>query len=689
MTRRPKLSVVIPTFNRPEYLCSTVRQVLEQRFTDCEVCVLDQSPPAVAEAQAARFATEFPDPRLRYYWLEAKGTPNAKNEGIARAAGEIVLFIDDDVILLSPDFLGAHVSCYAAPWVGGVGGRVVERRILPNARRTMSRVTWGGRTEENLLGQSPCTLESVKGANMSFRAEVFDHIGGFDRRYTGTALLEEADLASRVRAAGWKLFFEPRAELLHLSVPIGGVRAGSAQKAEWFRYRSTAYYITKNRGRLALIPFAATFGMIAGSRAVRWRSLSALSDLACAAREGVRAARLGPDDAIPQCICPDRTPPSGPNRCPCRSRNTNLTEVVKPDQGHIGADRRASQEDSVHQPGYSVQRETPALTVIIPTRNRPQYALNTVRQVLEQSFRNFELFVVDQSDQSVAQDLQAGLALLNDGRVRYMHLPISGSANARNEGIARARGRIALFLDDDVILLGKNFMASHMQALAHPRVGGVTGRVVERLNRPNARRTIAQVSISGRNLDNMLGTEPVPIRGLKGGNMSLKTEIFHRIGGLDRNFAGTGLLEEADFATRIRAAGWKLMFEPQAELLHLSVPAGGNRVDSDLQREWWRFRATAYYIRKHRGILGLPSFLLTFTLIGLRRAWDQRAPGALVYLASGIRAGLLAYRNGPDERLPCCSAKNGAASGQPWDGEAEPVREPILPAEAGRRGSVP
>jgi GT2 family glycosyltransferase len=127
----------------------------------------------------------------------------------------------------------------------------------------------------------------------------FKEVGGFDRRYTGTALLEETDLASRVTAAGWTLVFEPRAELLHLSAPTGGVRVGDAQQTEWFRFRSTAYYIAKNRGGLELLPFAATFGMIAGSRALRWWSPGALLALARAAREGVRTARCGPDDAIP------------------------------------------------------------------------------------------------------------------------------------------------------------------------------------------------------------------------------------------------------------------------------------------------------------------------------------------------------------------------------------------------------
>ena len=328
----------------------------------------------------------------------------------------------------------------------------------------------------------------------------------------------------------------------------------------------------------------------------------------------------------------------------------------------------------------------PAVTIILPTLNRPQYACDTVHQVLRQSFPDFELLVVDQSARPAAQALQSHLAMLDDARVRYVHLPVRGVANARNEGVARSRGRVILFLDDDVILLSADFIAKHLRALSDPLVGGVTGRTIERLNRPNARRTVARVSIGGRTLDNMFGTKAVPVHGLKGGNMSLKAEIFDRIGGFDRNFSGTGLLEEADFSTRVRAVGWTLMFEPEAELFHFSASAGGNRVESELQREWWRFRATAYYIRKHRGPAGLLPFLLTFTFIALRCAWRERAPNALAYLAGGIKAGLLAYRNGPDERLPCCPADDAAASSLPYS--IRSVGGRASPAETGQADSV-
>ena len=292
------------------------------------------------------------------------------------------------------------------------------------------------------------------------------------------------------------------------------------------------------------------------------------------------------------------------------------------------------------------------VSVIIPTFNRATYVISVVRQLLEQSFQDFEVIVVDQSVQDAAQKLQSGLAELADPRIRYVHLNTPGSANARNEGISRSAGSLVLFLDDDVILLGRDFLNAHVDRFSDPRVGAVAGRIIERVNKRNTTRTRASVSLGGRTLDNMSGTRRVAVRGLKGGNTSFRAGLFEQIGGFDRNYTGTALLEDADFSEQVRAAGWDLVFEPTAELVHLSAPAGGNRVTSAQEREWWRFRCTAYYIRKHRGRAGLVPFAATFGLIGLKRAIQWRDPGLVRYLMTAVRAGLRAHRAGADQTLP-------------------------------------
>jgi GT2 family glycosyltransferase len=294
----PELSVVIPTLNRGRLLHDTVRQVLAQAFRDLELWIVDQSD---AEGRAAneRFVAEVADARLRYLHLAVKGLPNARNEGIVRAQGRVVLFLDDDVILLDEGFLDAHLACFADPAVGGVTGRIVERSVRPNARNTASHISPGGRTITNLWGTEPRAIESLKGANMSYRAEVFARVGGFDRNYTGTALLEDTDFSMRVAAAGWTLRYEPRAELVHLSATTGGVRVEDALRYEYWRFRSTAYFVLKHRGPARFPRFLATFGAIGAVRTARWRSPAIPVRLARAVAEGVAAWRAGPDEALP------------------------------------------------------------------------------------------------------------------------------------------------------------------------------------------------------------------------------------------------------------------------------------------------------------------------------------------------------------------------------------------------------
>jgi len=294
----PTLSVIIPTLNRGRLFHDTVRQVLTQRFPSFDLWLIDQSDPDQRAANEG-LVTTLNDPRVHYLHLDVKGLPNARNEGLARAKGHIVLFLDDDVILLDDGFLDAHVRAYADPTIGGVTGRIVERSVRPNAKDTAAHISPGGRTITNMWGTERRTIESCKGANMSYRRAAIDQIGGFDRRYTGTALLEDTDFSYRIRAAGWALLYDPACELVHLSAPSGGVRVADALRGETWRFRNTAYFVLKHRGRRAFPRFLSTFGAIAAARAARWRDPSTLASLSAAVRAGVADWKLGPDETIP------------------------------------------------------------------------------------------------------------------------------------------------------------------------------------------------------------------------------------------------------------------------------------------------------------------------------------------------------------------------------------------------------
>lgn len=293
----PELSVVIPTLNRGGLFHDSARQVLRQACGDFDFWVIDQSDPVERAANEAVVA-ELGDTRLRYVHVSTKGLPHARNEALSRIDCRIVLFLDDDVILMHDDFLATHVSMFQDARVGGVTGRIVERSVRPNVDYVAAHLSPGGRTLTNLWGNEPGELLGLKGANMSYRMEAVRQVGGFDRQYTGTALLEDTDYSWRIHRAGWSLRYEPRAELIHLSATTGGVRVEDALRGERWRFRSTAYFVAKHRGKAGLARFWVTFGAIAARRALEWHDPTAVRKLLAAASEGVQAHALGADEAV-------------------------------------------------------------------------------------------------------------------------------------------------------------------------------------------------------------------------------------------------------------------------------------------------------------------------------------------------------------------------------------------------------
>jgi glycosyltransferase involved in cell wall biosynthesis len=92
MTGGPRVTVVIPTFNRAALLVEAVDSVLRQSYPDFEVVVCDDGS---TDDTAARVRTL--GPRVRYMELPHAGRPGApRNRGIEAARGELVAFLDDD-----------------------------------------------------------------------------------------------------------------------------------------------------------------------------------------------------------------------------------------------------------------------------------------------------------------------------------------------------------------------------------------------------------------------------------------------------------------------------------------------------------------------------------------------------------------------------------------------------------------
>jgi len=106
-----KVTVVIPTFNRPEYLERLLNSINQQTFKDFEVIVVDdKSDNQVGNEQIiSHYQNKFP---LRYLVNEKRsGAPYSRNRGINLADSELIALVDDDDQWL-PLKLEKQVQCF-------------------------------------------------------------------------------------------------------------------------------------------------------------------------------------------------------------------------------------------------------------------------------------------------------------------------------------------------------------------------------------------------------------------------------------------------------------------------------------------------------------------------------------------------------------------------------------------------
>ena len=88
----PKISVVIPVFNKEKYIKNTINSVLFQSFSDFELIVIDDG----STDESLVYLKQFNDNRLQIIKQSNSGVSSARNNGVAQAKGELIAFLDAD-----------------------------------------------------------------------------------------------------------------------------------------------------------------------------------------------------------------------------------------------------------------------------------------------------------------------------------------------------------------------------------------------------------------------------------------------------------------------------------------------------------------------------------------------------------------------------------------------------------------
>jgi glycosyltransferase involved in cell wall biosynthesis len=217
-----RISVLIPTFRRPEQLRRCLDGLAAQTARPDEVLLVVRDSDAETQAFLASYAGSLP---VRTVPVHEAGLVAALNAGLESAGGDIVAFTDDDAVP-RPDWLALILAHYEADSrLGGLGGRdwmYNDGQLVSGSAKRVGRLSWFGRPAGNHhLGVGPPRpVHILKGVNMSFRREALDGVR-FDRRLkgSGTEMHNEWPVCMAVQRRGWKLVYDPLVVVDHYLAP--------------------------------------------------------------------------------------------------------------------------------------------------------------------------------------------------------------------------------------------------------------------------------------------------------------------------------------------------------------------------------------------------------------------------------------------------------------------------------------
>lgn len=198
------------------------------------------------------------------------------------------------------------------------------------------------------------------------------------------------------------------------------------------------------------------------------------------------------------------------------------------------------------------------ISMLMATLNRRELMLNAVNSILGQSFQNFEIIIVDQSEISNADVAEI------DPRINYIHITRKGLSLARNEGIKHITGDIVGLMDDDATYSDDVLNKVNYEFERNSNLGLVSGAVVD----PSTKK----ISLRGMGETRQKITRKNIFRCSISPSMFIKKDVFLK-NNFDEEFglgAFWGSAEETDLALRILYENYEATFCPDIIVYHPS-----------------------------------------------------------------------------------------------------------------------
>jgi glycosyltransferase involved in cell wall biosynthesis len=534
----PLVSVIVPTFHRPQLVLRAVQSVLCQTLRELElIVVVDGDDHETREALGS-----IADPRLRVKALpERIGSAGARNVGVGEARCRWIAFLDDDDEWLPRKLelqLETAEHCSSSRPI--VSCRLIARseegdliwpRRNPAVGEPISEYLFcqhGLRGGEGLVLPSTVLTTKELLLQVPFRADLPRHNDvDWLLRATGVTGASVVFVSEMDPQAVW-----------HIETN----RARISNTSDW---RYSLGWIEESRALVSPRAYASFLLIWASSTAARGRHWKAFWLLPW------KALRMGQPRAVD--FLAHLTIWLIPLRV--RSRISVFLDNRK-QRGKAGASVRMA----------SVARERKRISVVLATRDRSASIPEAIRSILQNDHPDFEVVVVDQSDDNRTE--AALEPFLRDPHFRYFRDIRRGRSAGQNAGFREACGALVLMTDDDCTVPSDWLHQFETAFAMDPRIGIVFGNVLPAPLDPAVGCIPAYVRpepFLARSVRDKYRVEGI------GACMAVRHSVWSALGGFDEMLgAGSRFKagEDGDLAMRALYAGHWIYETPAISVTH-------------------------------------------------------------------------------------------------------------------------
>jgi GT2 family glycosyltransferase len=222
-TPNPCVSIIIPTRDRVELLRQCIDSIMQRSsYRNYEILVVDND--SAQKATLDYFAQLQNVSQVRVIpFHQAFNYASINNAAAAVAKGDVLCLMNNDIEVVSPDWLEEMVGLAMRPDVGAVGAKLYyPNRTLQHAGVVLGVGGIAGHAHKHLPGDDPGSFSrasltqqfsAVTGACLMVRRDLYQSIGGLDPKLR--VAYNDVDFCLRLGQAGHKIIWTPYAEFIH------------------------------------------------------------------------------------------------------------------------------------------------------------------------------------------------------------------------------------------------------------------------------------------------------------------------------------------------------------------------------------------------------------------------------------------------------------------------------------------